>query len=158
MASELDAKVAECLGKKPRISYISIMYDGFNGEILAGGMQDDQDVKLSEAIDTARRLELEGQTGITHRTVYEFRPSTDPAACEEVKKWLWDNDYTLIVNNTKSRGTHRAWIGHERFGEETRDMRVARVSITSGRGVEAEAATEYEAVCKAFVAACGRDK
>jgi hypothetical protein len=88
----------------------------------------------------------------------EFRPSTDPAACEEVKRWLWKNGYGLVINNRKDRNTHRAFVSHVKYGEEARGDECGRAIAYCTKGHAAEADSEYEAVCLAFLAAVEGEK
>lgn len=106
MASELDAKVAECLGWTERSCGSWVDKDGYI-QIVCGF----------------------------------FEPSTDHEACYAVKQAILS----------------RKWRYEIMAGHGSVMCCVSEINDTEDHMVIEHADTEYEAVCKAFVAACGRE-
>lgn len=149
MSRELDARVAEAMGyAKERMKKEGFYCDHFS---ISGGnvtVWIPPGVLLTEPLTPSDVRKYENPPAY----------STEPAACEEVKRWLWENGYGLVINNRKDRKTHRAFVSHVKYGEEARGDECGRAIAYCTKGHEAEAKSEYEAVCLAFLAAVEAEK
>lgn len=132
MSMEIDAKVAELVPNGycwPVEGYSALL----KGKYIANTFDDEV-----MADETSRSLAIDEPKRVPRKF------STCPSACEEVKKamlakgWTWGLDVFDKTNGVEFRCLVFK-------GKNTSDS-------------DSVGTTEYEAVCLAFVAACGRDK
>lgn len=142
MASELDAKVAECLGWR--------FWKTHRGGYMLCVRQKPDDREPWTRYRNADPSQYEECTADVANTTGFFgdgipRFSSCPMSCEDVKAEIRRRGWDYTVTTDKYLPEHRS------FNCEVSTY-VTNTSMKVFQG-----ATEYEAVCKAFVAACGRE-